>query len=234
MWTGGLATSWYVDLHNLDAPELGSMDAFMWALRGQFEDRTAAEKAEAFLCTFKQGKMLIREYSMEFQRQAVRIRDWTDPVLAQQYRLGLPAEIRNNMMSSQNPRTLQAWMQEVERAESHLQVMCLDAAATAGRGLATPHPKAKAPPPKVSVWEQRMKQGLCLKCGERGHFTVNCHAGDGGGSGGKEGDKRWSDSTPKKGTVRVHNPRALQAEVEVLEPNSDEECKPAGKGQVLL
>ncbi|KAL8165877.1 UNVERIFIED_CONTAM: hypothetical protein K2H54_056129 [Gekko kuhli] len=98
----GITSSWYVQLHDLNAGELVDVDvdAFMWALRERFEDRAAAEKAEAFLRTFRQGRLSVREYSMEFRRQAVKIRDWTDLVLAQQYRLGLTAEIRNNVMSA--------------------------------------------------------------------------------------------------------------------------------------
>ncbi|XP_015273760.1 PREDICTED: vomeronasal type-2 receptor 26-like [Gekko japonicus] len=46
--------------------ELGSVDAFLWVLRACFEDRTTAEKAEAFLYTFKQGKLTVREYSIDF------------------------------------------------------------------------------------------------------------------------------------------------------------------------
>ncbi|KAL8213602.1 UNVERIFIED_CONTAM: hypothetical protein K2H54_067366, partial [Gekko kuhli] len=202
-----------MQLHEFNAAELGDVGAFMWASRDRFGDKTTAEKAEAFLRMFKQGKLTIRKYSTEFQRQAVKIRNWTDPVLAQQYRLGLAADIRNNVMSAQNPRTLLAWMQEAESAESRLRAMRLDTAATSGRPLMTVTPRAKTGTTrtaKPSLRDQRMKQGLCLKCEEGGHFAANCLWSSSSGGTPKEGDKCRSVSFQKKSTAKPRSPRALQ------------------------
>ncbi|KAL8177407.1 UNVERIFIED_CONTAM: hypothetical protein K2H54_003564 [Gekko kuhli] len=184
----GVATSWYVSLHNLDAVELGSVDVFMWALRARFEDRNTAEKVEAFLCTFKQSKLTEntrRNFNSKLPKSI------TGP--------NLQDRAWSNVMSSRDPQTMLAWMQEAENAESWLCTMHLDTAVVARRTPATPHPKGKTAP----VREQQMKQGLCLKCGDGGHFTANCPLREPTGLVGREGDKRQLDMPSKKGTAKA-------------------------------
>ncbi|KAL8211764.1 UNVERIFIED_CONTAM: hypothetical protein K2H54_015787 [Gekko kuhli] len=166
------AADWYVDLHNADGPELQTVDAFMWALRVQYEDPNASKQAHAYLRTFRQRNKLMHEYSKKFKRQVAKIQGCPDGVLAEQYRLGLHPDIWETILHSIHPVSLLAWMREVVDAESHLRTIRIDNAATLGKGAPVAPRLKTSSRQKEGVQDQRMKQGLCLKCGEAGHFAA--------------------------------------------------------------
>ncbi|KAL8168418.1 UNVERIFIED_CONTAM: hypothetical protein K2H54_004185 [Gekko kuhli] len=132
-----------------------------------------------------------------------------------------------------HPVSLLAWMREAADAESHLKTIRIDNAVTLGKG--TPMTcKPKTPSrQKEGVWEQHMKQDLCLKCGEPGHFTAAC---PGQGTTKKGPEKICPDTPVQKTTGHPKTQCALQMSFleEHLELSDNNEEEPAGKGQDLL
>ncbi|KAL8169682.1 UNVERIFIED_CONTAM: hypothetical protein K2H54_055133 [Gekko kuhli] len=59
------AADWYVELHNMNNPELCTVNAFMWSLRAHYEDQNARDHARVFLCIFRQGKKTVYTLSVE-------------------------------------------------------------------------------------------------------------------------------------------------------------------------
>ncbi|KAL8165941.1 UNVERIFIED_CONTAM: hypothetical protein K2H54_056952 [Gekko kuhli] len=157
--------------------------------------------------------------------------DWW--VLAKQYHLGLNQEICETVLHSMQPVSQLARMREATDAESRLKTIQIDNAFTLGKGSpSTPKPKTIAKP-KEGVREQHMKQDLCLKCGEPGHFTTACL----GPAGMKKGPLKVHIDTPaQKSTARPKTQRALQMSYSVkdLELSKNTEEEQMGKGQDLL
>ncbi|KAL8182858.1 UNVERIFIED_CONTAM: hypothetical protein K2H54_004432 [Gekko kuhli] len=125
------------------------------------------------IMALKQGKKMVCEYTEDFKRHATKVQWWPDGVLAEQYYLGLHPEIRETVLRSVHPVTLNAWMCEAVDAESWLQMIQIDNAATQPRGGASLM-KTKISKPKEGVRETHLKQGLCLQCGEADHFVITC------------------------------------------------------------
>ncbi|KAL8183572.1 UNVERIFIED_CONTAM: hypothetical protein K2H54_045378 [Gekko kuhli] len=95
-------------------PELCEVDEFMWALQAQYEDALESERARNYLHALKQGWKTVCEYTEDFKRHT-KVQGWPDGV---QYRLGLHPEIRETILRSLHPVTLNAWMREAADAES--------------------------------------------------------------------------------------------------------------------
>ncbi|KAL8175599.1 UNVERIFIED_CONTAM: hypothetical protein K2H54_001010 [Gekko kuhli] len=100
----------------------------------------------------------------------------------------------HTILHSIHPVSLLAWMREAADADSHLRTIRIDNAATLGKRIpAMLKPKTPSRQ-KKGVREQRMKQGLCLKCGEAGNFTATCPE-PGTLSAAKKGlEKKWVDT----------------------------------------
>ncbi|KAL8221022.1 UNVERIFIED_CONTAM: hypothetical protein K2H54_057579 [Gekko kuhli] len=87
--------------------------------------------------------------------------------------------------------------------------------------------------PKEGVRNQEMKQGLCLKCGEPGHFTTTC---PGSSVVKKSPEKVHPDTPAQKPTIHPKPQRALQMSDTEEDPglSKDNKDEPVGKGQDLL
>ncbi|KAL8182851.1 UNVERIFIED_CONTAM: hypothetical protein K2H54_003762 [Gekko kuhli] len=217
LWDG--TADWYMSLHSADSLELCTVDMFMWSLRSHYEDLNTSEQVRAYLHTFRQRKKTVCEYTEEFKWQAVKIQGWPDGVLAEQYWLGLHLDIRETILRTVQPVSLLAWMREAADAESCLRTTWIDNAVTLGKGPSgTLKPKTPSRPME-RVRDQHMKQSLCLKCGEPGHFVATCL---GLGAVKKSPEKVHTNTPARKPTAHPKTQHALQ----ISYPEEDPELSP--------
>ncbi|KAL8194572.1 UNVERIFIED_CONTAM: hypothetical protein K2H54_025026 [Gekko kuhli] len=77
------------------------------------------------------------------------------------------------VLRSVNPVTLAAWVREARNAENRLQMIRMytpkHTPKTPGGGA-----KSQSPKPMEPLQYQRLRQGLCLRCGELGYYAAFC------------------------------------------------------------
>ncbi|KAL8173702.1 UNVERIFIED_CONTAM: hypothetical protein K2H54_017506 [Gekko kuhli] len=179
----------------------------------------------------QQGKRTVQEYTEAFERYSVKVRGWPDGVLAEQFRVGLHPEIRENILQSVRPISFSAWVREAADTEARLQMIKMDNPTPIPQ-IGGPNGKVKGPKPKTDTWELHMKQGLCLHCGEAGHYATACPGMGRGPALAKDPGKKKPDTPLKKGPVKTKAQQALQFEVldKRSGSTSGEEEELAGKG----
>ncbi|XP_042299927.1 uncharacterized protein LOC121917880, partial [Sceloporus undulatus] len=193
----GQAAQWLVQLYDCRAPELQNLGAFMTALRARFEDPFRVDRAKTKFMTLQQGKRSVGEYVLEFRSVAAQIPDFPEPMLVRQFQDGLNSELLEWVLMRGNPEGLQEWMRwagEAETTKERVRLAKHRAALQQGKAMVKPsgggaqqHPKAM----RESEKQRRMRLGLCLACGMKGHLIAKCPE--------RAGDKATGKAPPSSG-----------------------------------
>lgn len=174
------AAVWYVDLYHLNAPELHSINLFFGALCARFGDPHLKENVHTGFKQFKQGSMMVREYSVAFRTLVAKLPEWLESLLMDYYREGLNLEIMGKAIEHANPQFLVGWIQADSEVEAQI---CLVRSLRQARAPVATSTPVKAPTVQVAhrpttpakpdaSKKQRFKMGHCLMCGGQGYVAA--------------------------------------------------------------
>lgn len=176
----GQAAQWLVQLYDCGARELRSLSAFMTALRARFEDPFRVDRAKAKFAAIQQGNRSVAEYVLEFRSVAAQIPDYPEAMKSRQFQDGLRTDLLEWILMKANPEGLQEWIRwagEAETTKERIRLAKQRAAFQQGKGTGTPSRDGSAGKAKTSAEtekQRRMRLGLCLACGKKGHLIASC------------------------------------------------------------
>lgn len=174
----GEAAEWMMALHDVGAPELGGVEAFLEGLRERFEDPILTRRAELAMYSLRQGSRSVAEYIGQFRRIAQRLRGWPEQLLVCQFRDGLSREMYQGCLFRGFPDSLPAWYRLASTLELELRGRgLLTAPESRGREKRPPARRGRGSPPPTASGGPRRPAGGCFRCGEEGgHRPANCPA----------------------------------------------------------
>lgn len=191
----GTAARWATPLLLQDSPLLLDFQGFLQHLRTMFEDPLRVQTAARRIKDLRQGKRPLQDYIAEF-RLLGQDSAWNEVALMDAFQDGLSDEMQDELVRVEAPPTLDALVTQCLRIDARLQRR------RPRRALPEP-PTASAPPrfaptalrtaqrfvataeepmelgaarPQLTAQERmrRRQGGLCLYCGEAGHFAASC------------------------------------------------------------
>lgn len=188
------ALAWYGPYEEENHPILKNHDAFMTALKAEFQGADSAATAATKIRQLVQTGS-IASYCAEFRRLATELK-WGDAALISQFQLGLEEELANILLGFPEPDTLSATIAlsircgnrlEQHRLQRQLRgrpappkaaaasVMQLDAVApTSTPAFSSSIPPARRGPLTARERQRRFENRLCMYCASPDHFRQNC------------------------------------------------------------
>ncbi|KAL8181285.1 UNVERIFIED_CONTAM: hypothetical protein K2H54_052291 [Gekko kuhli] len=109
-----------------------------------------------------------------------------------------PTEIRETILQSIRPVWFNAWVREAADKEAHLQMIKIDTPTPAPQASIASG-KGKGSKLKMEVRDLCMKQGLCLQCGEAGHYANLLPRGRGSFSSSKSPGRKEAQHPTEEG-----------------------------------
>ncbi|KAL2005338.1 hypothetical protein VTN00DRAFT_2549 [Thermoascus crustaceus] len=82
-----------------------SFNAFLTCIKQNFRDLDEVKKATRTIMSIQQ-KMLVTNYTTEFQQAATFLGDWSEQVLMEHYYQGLKEEVKNGLLAAEEPTDL--------------------------------------------------------------------------------------------------------------------------------
>uniref|UniRef100_A0A674NAP1 CCHC-type domain-containing protein n=1 Tax=Takifugu rubripes TaxID=31033 RepID=A0A674NAP1_TAKRU len=140
------ALSWAIAAVDLDPRLSSDYSAFRREFKAVFEHPTYGEDAASRLLAHQQGSRSVAEYTLEFRILAAESR-WGETALRSAYRRGLSEAIKDL----------------IERAQPHSSPRAGEEPMQIGRSCLSRQER-----------EQRLRDQLCLYCGNNGHFIQAC------------------------------------------------------------
>uniref|UniRef100_A0A674NB00 CCHC-type domain-containing protein n=1 Tax=Takifugu rubripes TaxID=31033 RepID=A0A674NB00_TAKRU len=140
------ALSWAIAAVDLDPCLSSDYSAFRREFKAVFEHPTYGEDAASRLLALQQGSRSVAEYTLEFRILAAESR-WGETALRSAYRRGLSEAIKDL----------------IERAQPHSSPRAGEEPMQIGRSRLSRQER-----------EQRLRDQLCLYCGNNGHFIQAC------------------------------------------------------------
>jgi len=180
----GNALTWYRNIRleheSSPNPGLNDVESFFRLLLYTFDDPNAVNNSRDQLSRIKQGKESCLNYSTRFRNIAIET-GYNEVAKVALYRNGLNETIKDALAMQTLPENFEDFVKlainldnrqfqrRVEHRREHqrqptAEPMQLD-------NLELKSPKS---PISQEVKEYRMKNGLCLYCGDRGHLLKNC------------------------------------------------------------
>ncbi|XP_077173212.1 uncharacterized protein LOC143827503 [Paroedura picta] len=172
----GKAAKWFVDLYRYHPQAIRDYNHFMRALRQMYVEPFERETAEKKLRAHRQGKLSVVEYAREFKELASSVPDWTEPQRVLAFVGGLNPTLADKCLLLEDPLTVEGWVQLAGEMENRLERASM-VQVLAGKTVAKTSTPAKAKPRaklEPSERTRRMEKGLCLGCGQAGHFLAHC------------------------------------------------------------
>lgn len=169
--------------------DVASMDGITAAFRRDFDDPDSSNAPARKIESLSQGSKPVQEYTLEFQNLQGDL-DWNDSAYMQHYKRGLTWRIKNIIAAQEKlPTTLQEWItraqtlgnqlveSDLERPKKEVKEI-KETKARVTTTTSTTTAKSMPIPPEQFVTKEerkdRIAQGLCAKCGEKGHIVRNC------------------------------------------------------------
>ena len=191
----GQALQWVTTLEANDSPLLSDYSSFRETFRRMFQHPTKGRDCASRLMEIKQGARSVAVFTLEFRLLAAQV-PWNDHFLRAAYRRGLNHEIKDEIMHSQ-PADLEALVDLALLTDDRIQDRRADrhrapAPTRPAPGIPGPTTPRSAPgssplspatgePMEIgrnrlspAVREARMKNRLCLYCGESNHMIRSC------------------------------------------------------------
>ncbi|XP_077202600.1 uncharacterized protein LOC143841936 [Paroedura picta] len=172
----GKAAKWFVDLYRYHPQAIRNYNHFLRAMRQMYVEPFERETAEKKLRARRQGKLSVVEYAREFKELASSVPDWTEPQRVLAFVGGLNPTLADKCLLLEDPLTVDGWVQLAGEMENRLERASM-IQVLAGKTVAKTSTPAKVKPrAKLEPTERtrRMAKGLCLGCGQAGHFLAQC------------------------------------------------------------
>ena len=195
----GPPLSWFRALREeaIEPPQLQSLDTFLAALDAAFGDPHFVSSAQRRLRLCTQGNRPASVFASEFRRIA-RDTGFNDQALRETFRLNLSSEVKDHLVFSEEPQTLEELIRLSIRIDNRLFERRAERRLELHRRLSQPVSSSRmlsvpttSPPSVIPVpmeigavgkrgplsdaeRARRRRMNLCLYCGEPGHIAIAC------------------------------------------------------------
>ena len=189
----GPALDWFAPLMERSSPLLSDMKEFSAQFEATFGDTDKARTAAIKIRSLRQGNRPAASYASEFQQLACDL-NWDDAALMDQFRSGLRGDVKDLLISFQDPADLNAAITMAIRCDNRLferrQERQLEVTPMVGSTGTTMSPLPRLSPSQANdpmqvdavqfkpltndEKERRCRNNLCLYCGGSGHMVRNC------------------------------------------------------------
>lgn len=148
----GSAAQWATPLLLQDSPLLTDLQGFWQHMRLLYEDPFRPQTAAWRIKNLRQGRRPLQDYVAEFRLLSQDAR-WNEAALMDAFQDGLSDELQDELVRVEAPLTLDALVEQCLRMDHRL---------------------------TAQERSRRRLGGLCLYCGEPGHFAASCPRKRGG------------------------------------------------------
>ncbi|MGL5598257.1 MAG: hypothetical protein ACRDDA_09130, partial [Aeromonas sp.] len=174
----GKALEWATTVWVNGQPSYASLDSFLQYFRQVFEHAEGGKEAGELLLALRQGKQTAAEYALTFRTQAAQT-SWVEDTLKLLFRKGLNMDLQSELACRDEGRSLNEFIDlairidNLIRARRPVRVQTPTSASTFP--VAEPEPmQIGATHLSLEERDRRMRQRLCLYCGQPGHMRASC------------------------------------------------------------
>ncbi len=175
----GRALDWATAIWEGNRLSFPTYDTFIRQFREVFEHSASGKEVGEELIALRQGNSTAADYTLTFRTLAAQT-GWEDEPLRLLYRKGLNEELQSELACRDEGRTLEQFMELTIRIDNLMRSRRVHRSALPiPTNQGTPEPE----PMQVGVTrlsaeerERRIRQYLCLYCGESGHLRAACTA----------------------------------------------------------
>ncbi|KAL0180378.1 hypothetical protein M9458_025820, partial [Cirrhinus mrigala] len=174
----GRALDWATALWEGEHTTFPSFTVFLQHFREVFDHSGYGEEAGEQLLALRQGRSTVADYALTFRTLAAQT-CWSDDPLKLLYRKGLTSELQSELACRDEGKSLDEFI------ELSIRIDNLARSRRPPRSVTTPHlpTTATSEPEPMQVGfthltaeerERRIRQHLCLYCGQEGHLRAAC------------------------------------------------------------
>uniref|UniRef100_A0A674N6B8 CCHC-type domain-containing protein n=1 Tax=Takifugu rubripes TaxID=31033 RepID=A0A674N6B8_TAKRU len=179
------ALSWAIAAVDLDPRLSSDYSAFRREFKAVFEHPTYGEDAASRLLALQQGSRSVAEYTLEFRILAAESR-WGETALRSVYRRGLSEAIKDLIRRQERAQRAGGSTRQLSHRTSSVPDFSLTSTAAPPPHILLQSPAHSSPrvgeePMQIGrsrlsrqEREQRLRDQLCLYCGNNGHFIQAC------------------------------------------------------------
>jgi hypothetical protein len=162
-----------------------SWNHFRAEFQSTFKNHDQAFVAATQITKLKQNQMTAMQFATKFRAYALELADWSEAALMYSFRHGLNSNIKNLLLSQTDPANLRELINLAIKCDNRIRDHELDLKFSSPQNVPLHFPSAprsdsmdldaiKRGPLSTQEREHRMKNGLCLVCGKKGHFKDKC------------------------------------------------------------
>ncbi len=173
----GKALEWATAMWQGNRMSFPSYDHFIRQFRDVFERSASGKEAGEELITLRQGNHTAAEYTLDFRTLAAQT-GWDNEPLRLFYRKGLNSDLQSELACREEGKTLEEFMDLTIRLDNLMR------SRRPRRGFPALPVVQKSPEPEpmqigvtqlsAEERERRVRQHLCLYCGQAGHLRATC------------------------------------------------------------
>ncbi|KAI2656914.1 Transposon Tf2-6 polyprotein [Labeo rohita] len=175
----GKALEWATAVWDLGQPTFPSFAAFLKSFKEVFQPSPESSEAGEQIMALKQGRRTAAEYALDFRTLAAQS-GWNDGPLKLHYRKGLQPELQVELACRDEGLSLSQYIDLSIRIDNVMRARKPSRAVTMIPPT-SPIPVASPEPMQLGVTklsaeerERRLKNNLCLYCGQAGHIRATC------------------------------------------------------------
>ncbi|KAI2667107.1 Transposon Tf2-6 polyprotein [Labeo rohita] len=175
----GKALEWATAVWDLGQPTFPSFAAFLKSFKEVFQPSPESSEAGEQIMALKQGRRTAAEYALDFRTLAAQS-GWNDGPLKLHYRKGLQPDLQVGLACRDEGLSLSQYIDLSIRIDNVMRARKPSRAVTMIPPT-SPIPVASPEPMQLGVTklsaeerERRLKNNLCLYCGQAGHIRATC------------------------------------------------------------
>ncbi|KAI2668609.1 Transposon Tf2-6 polyprotein [Labeo rohita] len=175
----GKALEWATAVWDLGQPTFPSFAAFLKSFKEVFQPSPESSEAGEQIMALEQGRRTAAEYALDFRTLAAQS-GWNDGPLKLHYRKGLQPELQVELACRDEGLSLSQYIDLSIRIDNVMRARKPSRAVTMIPPT-SPIPVASPEPMQLGVTklsaeerERRLKNNLCLYCGQAGHIRATC------------------------------------------------------------
>ncbi|KAI2644234.1 Transposon Tf2-6 polyprotein [Labeo rohita] len=157
----GKALEWATAVWDLGQSTYPSFATFLSSFKEVFQPTPQSGDAGEQIMALRQGRRTAAEYALDFRTLAAQS-GWNEGPLKLHYRKGLNSELQVELACRNEGLTLNQFIDQSIRIDNVMR------ARRPVRSFTTPHPSP------TEERERRLRNNLCLYCGQAGHIRATC------------------------------------------------------------
>ncbi len=175
----GRALDWATAIWEGNRLSFPTYDTFIRQFREVFEHSASGKEVGEELIALRQGNSTAADYTLTFRTLAAQT-GWENEPLRLLYRKGLNEELQSELACRDEGRTLEQFMELTIRIDNLMRSRRVHRSALpilTDQGIPEPEPmQVGVTRLSAEERERRIRQHLCLYCGESGHLRAACTA----------------------------------------------------------